>query len=123
VHDDGEDARIYLRFGRLNPQEFGVSGVAKTVDKFEEMMFSGWRRVPGTPEPMLRKRFVNEEQAVMVEHLLSCMARAAGYSESEIIEQFDVSPKDNMLTVHKEFLAYLAEVEQTHMADFGKRRH
>ena len=122
VRDEGDHPRVYLRFGRLAPEDFKVSAVAQSVDNFDKMMFSGWRRVHGTPEPMLRKRFANEEQAVLVEHLLACMGRAAGYSEKDVIEQFDVSPRDNILTVHKEFLAYLAEVEQTHNADFGKRR-
>ncbi len=120
---DQGDGSLYLRFIRPDLETFGVSAAAQTLDRMEELMFKGWKKVPGAIHKELRKKFMNDEQCDLAGHLLHCMGRAAGYSDIEIESKFETSPDDHTLTVRKEFLAHLAEVEQTSEADFGRVKH
>ena len=115
--------QVYLHIEKLDIDTFGTAAVGNMLENMEKLMFNGWRPVNGTPEPTLRKRFANEAQCDIVEHLIRCMARAAGYSDEVTEQNIEVSPNTHSLTIHKEFLAHLAEVEQTLEADFGNRRH
>jgi hypothetical protein len=121
---DTEDGQYYLRFIQLDPEKFGVSAAAEALDKMELMMFSGWKKVPGSEPKELTKKFVNEEQAALAGHLINCMARASGYTEDEIESQFRASDDDGrILTINRELMKHLAEVEQTFHADFVRVKH
>jgi hypothetical protein len=119
-----EDDQYYLRFIQFDPDKFGVTAAAEALDKMELMMFGGWKKVPGSEPKELTKKFVNEEQAALAGHLINCMARAAGYSDDEIEEQFRASPDDGrILTINRDLMVHLAEVEQTFHADFVRVKH
>jgi hypothetical protein len=118
-----DEEQFYLRFIQFDPEKFGVSAAAEALDKMELMMFSGWKRVRESEPAELAKRFVNEEQASLAGHLINCMARAAGYTEEEIAEQFRASDDGLKLYINRDLMVHLAEVEQTFHADFVRVKH
>lgn len=123
AQDTQDEEQLYLRFIRLDPEKFGISAAAEALDKMEMMMFSGWKGVKDSEPRELVKKFVNEEQASLAGHLIDCMARAAGYTEEEIAEQFRASDDGLKLYINRELMVHLAEVEQTFHADFVRVKH